>query len=334
MRNSTESPRLAEEVKSRPVIRSGVIVLAASLFTNTLALAQYPTRPIRLVVPYGAGSSNDMLGRIIGPPLAEALGRPVVIDNRPGATGNIGAELAAHSPPDGHTVMMANAALAFNATLFSKLGYDLVKDFAPVSWLAYSSYLIVVHPSVPAKSVKELIEFARARPGQINAAISSSVAHLLSEQLQSLAKIKIAHIQYRSNPQVLTALLSGEAVIAFPSLGIALPHVRSAKLRALGVTSSRRTQLLPELPTIAEAGVPGYEASAWYGLMVPAKTPQEIISRLHAESTKALNRPDVKERLLASDFEVVGVGPEQFGEHIRSEIVKWGKLAKAAGLRP
>ena len=334
MSDPTRSLRVVGEEKSRLITCGGLIVLAAALLGTTSALAQYPIRPIRLVVPYGAGSSNDILGRIIGSSLAEALGRPVVIDNRPGAMGNIGAELVANSPPDGYTLLIANIGLAISATLYSKLGYDLVKDLAPVSWLAAGSFLMAAHPSVPARSVKELIALARARPGQLNAATSGAGTFLASELFLSMARIKMANVPYRSTPQVMTALLSGEGAIGFPGIGAALPYVRSAKLHPLGVTSARRSSRLPEVPTIAEAGVPGYEASPWYGLMAPAKTPPEIISRLHAESTNALNRPDVRERLVASDFEPIGAGPERFGAHIRSEIVKWGKIAKATGLRP
>jgi tripartite-type tricarboxylate transporter receptor subunit TctC len=285
-------------------------------------------------VPFAAGSVNDILGRIIAPPLSEALGRPVVIDNRPGAAGNIGAELVAHSPPDGYTVMMANLSLAISVTLYSKLGYDLVKDLAPVSWLASGSYLMAVHPSLPARSVKELIALARARPGQLNVATSGAGIILASELFLGMAGIKMTSVPYRSTPQAITALVSGEGSVGFSGTSTALPHVRSAKLRALGVTSARRSPMVPDVPTIAEAGVPGYEASPWYGLMVPAKTPPEIIARLHAESVKVLNRPDLKERFTASDFQLIGAGPEQFGAHIRSEIVKWGKIVKATGLRP
>ena len=312
----------------------GLIVLAVALVQSAPAPAQYPTRPIRLLVPYAAGSAVDIVGRIIGTPLSEALGRPVVIDNRPGAAGNIGAELVAHSPPDGYTVMMTNLSHAISVTLYSKLGYDLVKDLAPVSWLAAGSYLMTVNPSVPAKSVKELIALARARPGQLNVATTGAGIFLASQLFQGMTGVKMTNVTYRSTPFALTALVSGEVSVGFPSTSAAFPHVTSAKLRGLAVTSARRSPITPDVPTIAEAGVPGYEASAWYGLMVPARTPPEIISRLHAESVKAFNRPDVKERLGATGLEPIGSTPEQFGAHIRSEIEKWGKIVKATGLRP
>ena len=257
----------------------------------------------------------------------------MAIDNRPGAAGNIGAELAAHSPPDGYTLLLGNVALATSVTLYSKLGYDVVKDFAPVSLLAVGSYLMAVHPSVPARSVKELIAFARARPGQLNVATSGSSIYLSSEIFQGMTGIKMTNVTYRSTPYSITALVSGEVSVGFSGTSAAIPHVRSAKLRALGVTSARRSPMAPDVPTIAEGGVPGYEASSWYGLMFPAKTPPAIIARLHAESVKALNRPDVKERFATTDFHLIGAGPEQFGAHIRSEIAKWGKVVKATGLR-
>jgi tripartite-type tricarboxylate transporter receptor subunit TctC len=312
----------------------GLIVLAVALVQSAPAHSQYPARPIRFIVPYAAGSAVDIVGRIIGTPLSEALGRPVVIDNRPGAAGNIGAELVAHSPPDGYTVMMTNLSHAISVTLYSKLGYDLVKDLAPVSWLASGSYLMTVNPSVPAKSVKELIALARARPGQLNVATTGAGIFLASQLFQGMTGVKMTNVTYRSTPFALTALVSGEVSVGYPSSSAAFPHVTSAKLRGLAVTSARRSPIMPDVPTIAEAGVPGYEASAWYGLMVPARTPPEIISRLHAESVKALNRPDVKERFGATDFEPIGSTPEQFGAHIRSEIEKWGKIVKASGLRP
>lgn len=275
-----------------------------------------------------------MVGRIIGPPLSEALGRPVVIDNRPGAGGNIGTELAANAPPDGYTLLMGGIGQAVSMTLYSKPGYDLLRDLAPVSWLTAGSFLMTVHPSVPARSVKELIELARARPGELNVATSGAGIILAAELFLDMAGVKMTNVPYRSTPQAITALVSGEASVGFPGTSAVVPHVRSAKLRGLAVTSLQRSPMAPDLPTVAESGLPGYEASPWYGLMVPAKTPPEIVSRLLAESSRALERPDVKERFGATDFQIVGAGPERFGAHIRTEIVKWGRIVKATGLRP
>lgn len=298
-----------------------------------LARAQYPGKPVRLIVPFAAGSANDTLGRIIGPPLAAALGEAVVIDNRPGAAGNIGAEVAAKSSPDGYTVCMANISHAISMTLYDKVGYDLVRDFVPVSLLAAGSFMLVTHPSVPAKSVREFIAFAKARPGQLNIASSGAGTYLAAELLQNMAGIKMIQVAYKSSPQVVTALISGEVPVSFPPTNVTVTHVRAAKLRGLAVTSPRRSAMAPDIPALAEAGVPGYEASPWYGLLVPANTPKEIVTRLNAESVKVLEQADVKERMGALDMEPVGGTPERFGTFIRSEVDKWGKLVKASGMR-
>ena len=316
----------------RSIVRSGLIACAIWL-AAAQAHAQYPAKPIRLIVPFAAGSTNDIVARFIGPPLSEALGRQIIIDNRAGAAGNIGTELAANSPPDGYTVVIGGIANAVSMSLFSKPGYEFARDFAAVSWLVSGSFMMTVHPSVPAKSVRELIALARARPGQINVATSGAGIFLISELFQSMAKIKFSNVTYRSTPYALTALVSGETSVGFPSSSAASPHVKSGRLRGLGVTTAKRSPVAPDIPPIAEVGVPGYEASGWYGLMVPAKTPPEIIARLHSESIKALNRPDVKERFAATDLEPVGAGPEQFAAHIRSEIDKWAKVVKATGMK-
>jgi tripartite-type tricarboxylate transporter receptor subunit TctC len=274
------------------------------------------------------------VARIVGPALAEGLGRPVVIDNRPGASGIIGTDVAAKSPPDGYTLMIGNIAHAINETLYDKLSYDFARDFAPVAQLTAGSFMLVVHPSVPAHSVKALIALGKARPGELNIASSGAGIFLAGKLFEGMAGIRMTFVTYKSSPQVMIALVGGEGSVAFPGTTTALPHVRSAKLRGLGVSSIRRSPVAPEVPTVAEAGLPGYEAVPWYGLVVPARTPPEIISRLHAESVKALNRPDVKDRFAATDMVPTSSTPEQFGAHIASEIAKWGKLVKASNLRP
>ena len=318
----------------KTIQRGGAIALAIALAAAAPAQAQFPSKPMRLIVPFGAGSANDIVARIVAPPLSEALGRPIVIDNRAGAAGNIGAELAAAAPPDGHTLMMGNISHAISATLYPKLGYDFVRDFAPVSLLASGSFLLATHPSVPVKSLKELVAFAKARPGQVNIAIAGAGIILAVELFQNMTGTKMTQVQYKSAPQAITGLLSGEVSVSIFGTSAAIPHVKSAKLRGLAVTSLRRSNMAPDLPTVAEAGVPGYEASPWYGFMVPAATHKEIVARLHAETVKVLARPDVKERFGTTDFELIGAGPEQFGSHIRSEIEKWGKIVKATGMRP
>jgi tripartite-type tricarboxylate transporter receptor subunit TctC len=309
-------------------------LIALALAAVAPAQAQFPSKPMRLIVPFGAGSANDIVARIVAPPLSEALGRSIVIENRAGAAGNIGAELAAAAPPDGHTLMVANIAHSVSATLYPKLGYDLVKDFAPVTLIAGGSFLLAVHPSVPVKSQKELVAFAKARPGQLNFATSGAGIILAAELFQNLTKTRMTTVQYKSTPEAITGLLSGEVSVGLPSTSAALPHVRSGRMRGLGVTSSRRSHIAPEIPTIAEAGVPGYEASPWYGFMVPAGTPKDIVARLHAETVKVLARPDVKQRFGTTDLELIGSTPEQFAAHVRSEIEKWGKIVKSTGMRP
>ena len=318
----------------RSTICGGLIVLAASLAGIAPLHAQYPNKTIRLIVPFGPGSANDMVARLIGSPLSTALGRPVVIDNRPGVGGNIGAEIVANSPRDGYTVMMGNISHAIAMTLYTNPGYDLVKDFAPVTLLASSSFLVAVHPSTPVKSVKELIALARTRPGQLNVGTSGSGIYLASQLFNSMTGIKTTNVTYRSTPQALTALVSGEVSVGFPATSSVLPHIRSGKLRGLAVTSAQRITVAPDLPTVAEAGVPGYEANPWYGLLVPAGTPQEAVLRLHAESAKVVKQPDMKERFGANDFEAAGSTPEQFATYILGEITKWGKVVKATGMRP
>jgi|SRR5687767_12338983 tripartite-type tricarboxylate transporter receptor subunit TctC len=318
----------------KTIIRSGLIAFATGFMGHSPALAQYPTKTIRLIVPFAAGSTNDIVARFIAPPMSDALGRQITIDNRAGAAGNIGTEIAANSPPDGYTLMIVGIANAISMSLYSKPGYDLIRDFAPVSWLVSGSFMMTMHPSVPARSVKELIAFARARPGELNVATSGAGIYLISELFQNMAKIKMTNVTYRSTPYALTALVSGEVAVGFPSSSAAIPHVKAARLRGLAVTTVRRSPVAPEIPPLSEAGVPGYEASGWYGLAVPAKTPAEIVARLHAESLKALNRPDVKDRFATTDLEPVGAGPEQLGAHIRSEIDKWAKVVKATGMKP
>ena len=312
----------------------GLIVLAVALAHSSPAPAQYPNRALRLVVPFAAGSANDTVARIVGPALAEGLGRPVVIDNRPGASGIIGAEVAAKSPPDCYTLMIGNISHAIAVTLYDKLSYDFARDFAPVALLATGSFMLVVHPSVPARSVKELIALAKARPGELNVATSGAGIFLAGKLFEGMAGIRMTFVTYKSSPQVMIALVGGEGSVAFPGTTTAVPHVRSAKLRGLAVTSAGRSPAAPGVPTIAEAGVPGYDASTWYGLVVPARTPAEIISRLHAEAIRALERPDIRDRFCTTDLVPGGSTPEQFGKHINREIAKWGKLVKASNLRP
>ncbi|MBI3042418.1 MAG: tripartite tricarboxylate transporter substrate binding protein [Betaproteobacteria bacterium] len=312
---------------------SGLIILAFMLAGIAPAQAQYPTRPVRLLVPFPAGSANDIVARFVQPQLAAALGQQVVIDNRAGAAGNLGAEVAAKSPPDGYTVMMGNIAHSISVSLYSRLGYDLLQDFAPVTLVASGSFTLATHPSLPARSVKELIAFAKKRPGEINVATSGAAIRLAAKLLDSMAGTRMTEVNYKGTPQAITAVISGEASVGFPSTSAVTPHVRAGKLRALAVTSPKRSSMAPNVPTLIEAGVPGYEVTSWYGLMVPAGTPNEIVARLHAATVKAVSNPDVKSRFGKTDLELVGSTPEQFAEHVRREVQKWAKVVKESGMR-
>jgi tripartite-type tricarboxylate transporter receptor subunit TctC len=296
----------------------------------------YPARPVRAIVPYAAGGGVDVVARLIAPRLGERLGQQIVIDNRPGATGNIGAELAARAAPDGYTVLMAGASIAINASLYHKLAYDLVKDFAAVTSIAVSPNIVLVHPSLPARSIAELIALARARPGQLNYASggSGSTLHLTAELFKSMTGVAVTHVPYKGTGPALIAVISGETGIVMPPLAGTLAHVESGRLRALAVTSAARLKMLPKLPTVAESGVPGFESGQWYGVFVPAATSPDIVNRLQAEIARVVRLPDVGEQIAQQGSIATGETPEQFAAHVRQEIAKWAKVVKASGARP
>jgi tripartite-type tricarboxylate transporter receptor subunit TctC len=304
------------------------------LFAGAAMAGAYPDKPIRLLVPYPPGGITDVLTRSLAELMRKELGQPVIVENKPGANTAVAAQALATAPADGYTVMMAFQSQAVAMTLYSKPGYDLVRDFAPVTLLATGSFLVAAHPAMPVKSVKELIAFAKARPGQVNVGLAGSGLILAAHLFYGMAGVKMTDVIYRSTPQSLTALLSGEVSAGFLPASPALPHIKSGKLRTLAVTAAQRRSIAPDLPTVAEAGLPGYEASSFYGLLVPIKTPPEIVARLHAESVKVLGQPELKAQFGTTDLEPAGSTPDQFGALIRSEIEKWGKIVKAAGLRP
>jgi tripartite-type tricarboxylate transporter receptor subunit TctC len=311
-------------------------LLPVLLFYPISATAQsYPARPIRLIVPFPPGGGTDTMARVVAPKLSEYLGQQVVAENRGGAGANIGAEIAAKSPPDGYTLMLATITNAIGASLYSKLNYDLVRDFATITQLATTPHILVVHPSVPVKSVKEFVALAKAKPGELaySSSGSGSAAHLAGELFNSLTGVKTTHVPYKGGGPSMIALVGGEVSLAFATMPSAIGYVRSGRLRGIAVTTERRSPSTPELPTIAETGVAGYEAGSWYGLSAPAGTSKEIIARLHAETIKVLGFPDVKERLFNAGFEIVTSTPEQFAAFTRNEIQKWGKIVKAAGLK-
>jgi tripartite-type tricarboxylate transporter receptor subunit TctC len=288
------------------------------------------------VVPFTPGGSTDILARLVGQKLGEAFGQQVIIDNRPGAGGNIGVELVARAAPDGYTLVMGHiGTFGVNPTLYPKLPYDPIKDFQPITLFAKVPNMLAVNVSLPVKSVKELIALAKARPGALNygSGGNGSAAHLATEYFKLLTRTDIQHIPYKGTAPAITDLIAGQVSMAITGVPPLLPHVKSGRLRALAVGTPQRLPLLPALPTIAEAGVPGYEATQWYGVLAPALTPKEIVARLHAEIVSALQRPEVRERLASEAAEPVGNTPEQFQSFIKAEIARWAPVVKASGAR-
>jgi tripartite-type tricarboxylate transporter receptor subunit TctC len=290
---------------------------------------------VRLIVPFPPGGGTDTMARAIAPKMSEYLGQQLVPENRGGAGANIGAELAAKSPPDGYTLLLVTVTNAVGASLYTKLNYDLARDFASITQLATTPHVLVVHPSVPVHSVKEFTAFTRARPGELtySSSGSGSMAHLAGELFASLTNTKMVHVPYKGGGPSMIALVGGEVSLCFATMPSAVGFVRSGKLRGVAVTTEKRSPSMPDLPTLAETGIKGYEAGSWYGLSAPAGTSKEIVARLHAEAVKVMALADVKDRLFNAGFEVVTSNPEQFAAFTRSEIQKWGKLVRATGLK-
>lgn len=310
-------------------------LLCLSVAVALPAQAQYPTRAVRLILPFPPGGGTDTMARAVGPKLGEALGQQVVLDNRPGGGANIGPEIAAKAPPDGYTMLMITVAHAVNATLYTRLGYNLARDFVPVSLIGSTPQIVVVHPSVPAKNVKELVALAKARPGQLEfpSSGSGSAPHLAGELFNSMAGTKMLHIPYKGGGPAMVALVSGEGAVGFATAPSVIGHIKSGRVRALAVTTAQRAPLLPDLPTVAESGVPGYDANAWYGFLVPTGTPREAIARLETETVKVLKLADVRQKLAVTGMDTIGTSADEFSKFLRSEIDKWGKVVKAIGMK-
>jgi tripartite-type tricarboxylate transporter receptor subunit TctC len=319
----------------KPGFRVSLVCLVCSVAWLAPAQAQYPTKSIRFIVPFPPGGGTDTMARAIGTRLGEALGQQVVVDNRGGGGANIGAEIAAKSPPDGHTLFMATGTHTVNVTLYRNLGYSLLKDFVPVSMLGGTAYVVVVHPSVPVKSIKELIALAKARPGEIphSSSGSGSGPHLAGELFKSMTGTQMLHIPYKGGGPSVIGLVAGEAAVGFTTTPSCIFQIKAGRLRGLAVSTATRSPYLPHLPTVAEAGVPGYETSAWYGMVVPTGTPAEAIARLNAEAAKAMTFPDVKSRLDATGMVPGTSTPEELGRHMQAEVAKWAKVVKALNLR-
>ncbi len=310
-----------------------VALLGASF--PCFAADSFPSKPIRLLVPFTPGGGADLVARLIAPQLTERTGQSVIVDNRPAAGGILAAEMAANATPDGHTLFVATSNFSANSSFVAKLPYDTLNDFAPVTQAVISPLVLVIHPSLPPKNLQELISYAKANPGKLNYGSSGngSPPYMAAEILNYMAKIKITHIVYKGISQALTANLGNEIQVLFPNIFIAQPHIRGNRLRALGITSTQRSQAAPDWPTIAEAGLPGYEASIWYGFLVPAKTPRAVVARLNKEITGILQSPEIRQTIVSQGGTPVGNTPEEFGKLLRDDVARIAALVKSAGLR-
>lgn len=319
-------------------LRIMALALSVSSVYPATALAQaWPSKPIRMIVPFPPGGGVDFVGRIVGQRLAKNLGQQVIIDNRGGANGIVGMELLKTSPPDGYTIAASSQGpLSLNPSMYVKLPYDSLRDFAPISSMVNFPLLLVTHPSLPVKNVRELIALAKKNPGQLSYSSSGvgNSGHLAAELFDSMAKIKMIHVPYKGTGPAGMALLAGEVQLTFSSIPTVLPHVRVGKLRALGVGNAERVPLLSEFPTIAESGLPGYEAYAWGGMIAPANTPKDVIARLNREIVQILKQKDVSDQMLKEGVVPTPGTADEFGAYIKAEIVKWGRVIKLANIKP
>ena len=312
-------------------VLSALLLLAAACS----ATAQpYPVKPVRLIVPFAPGGPADIQARLIGPKLSEALGQPIVIENRAGGNTIIATELTAKADPDGHWVQIMSAGFAINVSLYAKLPYDSTRDFAPVTQLTSGPAIAVVHPSLPARSIKELIQLARSKPGQLTYGSAGLPSQLAVELFKVKTGTDMVHVPYKGAGPAMLDLIAGHIQVSFPTILGAIAHVRSGRLRALATTGAKRASAAPELPTMMEAGVPDYEAANWFGTIVPAKTPPAVVARLSQEIGRVLRLPDVRERLLSQGMEPVSNTPEDFSAYIKSEIAKWAGVVKTSGAKP
>jgi tripartite-type tricarboxylate transporter receptor subunit TctC len=319
----------------KPVIRSVVLLAAATLAFHAGAQS-YPSRTVRIIVPYAAGGNTDITARAIGARLAEVFGQQVIVDNRPGGGTNIGSELAAKALPDGYTLFMGGASNAINMTLYAKPPYDTLRDFAPIVLCVKGANVLSVHPSLPAKNLKELIALAKQRPGQLNFASSGlgSSNQMAGELFKMMAGINIVHVPYKGNAPALTDAIAGNVEMVFSGVPALVPHIKSGRLRAIAIGSLKRFPAIPEVPTFDESGLKGYEATTWFGLMAPARTPKEIVARLNTEVGRILASPDLRQRFVNDGLEPIGGSPEEFAMFIRDEIAKYAKVIKNAGIKP
>lgn len=311
------------------------VAVALAVLVSVPALAQgWPAKPVRWIMPNSAGSGADTVGRILANGVSQATGQPIVVENRAGAAGNIAAEFVAKAPRDGYTVLQVNFSHSVNATLYPKLGYDLLRDFIAVTNIGASPALLVVHPSLPVKTVKQLVALARARPGAINyaSAGAGSPTFIGGELFRMVARADMLHVPYRGGGEAINAMVAGESAVYFAPLASALPHVRSGRLRAIAAMDTRRIPVLPEVPTVGESGFPGAESGFWHGTMVPAGTPSEVVAAFHTAVADALRREETARRLTEIGYSISGEGPVPFAQFVRAEVDKWRKVVQSAGL--
>jgi tripartite-type tricarboxylate transporter receptor subunit TctC len=324
------------EVRKRSGCAAALALLLCAVLAGNAWAQTYPTKPIRFIVGYVPGGGTDMMARTLSGKLSNSMGQQVIVDNRAGGGGLIAAVIAAKASPDGYTLFAGTiSTLATNVSMYSKLPYDPVRDFAPVTLTSMSPYLLLVNPAIPVATLREFIALAKATPGRINYASASSGSgnHLSQEMFKFMAGIDIVHVPYKGAADQLTALIAGEVQASFIQVQVALPQVRAGRIKVLAITSAQRLAVVSEVPTIAEAGVPGYEATSWQGVVVPTGTPRAIVNRLYGEIAKALQTPEVKARLAAEGSTPGGITPEEFAAHIKSEIAKWAKVVKASGAK-
>ena len=317
------------------VARASALCGGLALLPSTPHAQTYPAKSIRLIVAFAPGGSLDRAARIVAPKLGDALGQQVIIDNRPGAGGNLAAELAAKAAPDGYTLFLTGIGIVVNVSLYRTLAYDPLKDFAPITQLGSAHNVLVTHPSLPVRSVRDLIALARKMPGKIDFVSSGNgtSGHLAMELFKSMAGVELTHIPYKSIAQAQADLIAGQVPLFFPTIPGALPFIRPGRIIALGVSGPKRAPVLPQVPTVAEAGVPGYEASAWYPLLAPASTPRAVIDRLHGQIVAVLNVAEMRKVLESEGVEPAGTTPEQLAAHMRTELAKWARVVKSAGIQ-
>jgi tripartite-type tricarboxylate transporter receptor subunit TctC len=318
-------------------LRTGAVLAAVSLscLASPAQAQSYPTKTVRFVIPYAAGGTADIIGRIVGQKLSEDLGKQFLIDNRVGATGNLGAEFVAKSPPDGYTLMLMSNSHTVNAALYSKVGYDIVRDFSPISLTGITPLVLVVHPSLPVHNVKDLVDLAKAHPGQMffSSSGNGSAPHLAGQLFNGMTGVNMVHVPYKGNTEATTDLVSGQVQVMFSPINSVFPQLKAGRLRPVAMTGAKRSPAAPEIPTFVESGFPGYVLVSWTGVIAPTGTPRDVIAQLHGEIEKAVSGPDVKEKFFSQGVEAASNTPDEFSAFIKAELARWAKVVKESGAK-